>query len=334
MTYKEHNEKILATVQNTDEVVLARKDDTEMTLRVNIQNSEGYQQDVSTLAKVKAEIVDQKVYGEELSNFATITSEAGYADSLVYYTEEAIADVDGKGSSDGMAGQGANVEYVRKQYSVIVDEWKAGYDATHTELNQAQMTGNRSAIVSKERSLATKLKAHMNNRFFLGEGNLKGLLNMANVSTDTTTVDKNISAMTQAELESIFPTMYTAFRAGNSYTEHADTLVMSSQEMEKLVKVYSEFGIALNIELIEKSFRALSGNANFKVVSTLYAAAANAPAGKETYVLYNSSNVFFDVPVEVETLWNKGMDIRNDKLVRHSEVYCERPQEALYFTVA
>ena len=331
MNYKKFNEEVLNSDVNGS-LTLATAGGHE--LQFDIQNSTGYDQEISTLAKVKAEIVDEVVNGETLSDFARITSEAGWADSLVYFTEETVGDEDGLSSADGVNGQGDDVNFSKNKKTVLIEEWKKGYDVSKTEMMQVSMTGNRSAIVSKDRALERAKKVWMQRKFFIGGAGSLGLLNMSGVSVDATTLTKDISLQTQAELETQFASMYKAFRENNNYTAHADRLFMPADQLVELGRIYSEYNIATVVELVEKSFKAMSGNANFKIVSSIYGTSTNSPQSANTYMLYNSQVVFADAPVEMEAIYTKGLDIRSDKLMRMSEVYIERPQEALIFTPA
>lgn len=340
MSYKKHNAEVLERlasnpeefrVQNSDELLvpLATKSDTEMLVKVT--NSTGYDQNISTLSAVKAEVVDQIVYGKNISDFAMITSYSGYSDSLTYFTVEAVASPEGSSSSDGVNAQGQNVDYVTNKVVVGIDEYTAGYSVGHTELQQAQMTTNRSALVSKERAEESKRKVYMQEKFFIGKHGLKGLLNMANVSTDATTLPVDISAMSQEQLNTVASDMVEAWKENCFYTSTPDTLCVSEQELVKFSKIYSEFNIATVTEMLRKAFAEATQNPNFKIVATLYAAAANQEDGKNLYMLYNSQVVFHDIPVDVEVMYSLGLNVRAEKLVRSSEVYAERPQEVLYF---
>ena len=100
MDYKEKNAEVLNSLDGRSKAVFARKDKTPMI--VEVTNSTGFKQEIDTLTQIKAEIVDQKVYGKNISDFMRVGSEGGYADSITYFEQEVVASDDGvSGSGDG-----------------------------------------------------------------------------------------------------------------------------------------------------------------------------------------------------------------------------------------
>lgn len=329
MKYTEHNKEVLNSLVD-GEVTLATKGGTPM--KVEVINSTGYEQQISTLTALKAEIVDQKVYDKQLSDFITVGTEGGYSDSITYFTNEYVGALDGKSASgDGVAGQGSNVDYKIEKKIVKIDEWMKGYDVSETEMNQAVQGINRSAIVSKEKSLEAIKKSFLVRRAFEGDSVHEGLLTLSTVSTDVTTMPTKLSNMTIAQIKVAIPDMYSAYRSGNNFTADASVLLMGEEERIKLSKIYSDqFGIS-NLEIVRKQLAEITGNANFAIVGVRYADAAQRSDGDNLFMLYNKDVVEMQLPVEKEMIWPQGFNTRADKKVRVSEVYITRPQEALYF---
>lgn len=329
-TYKEYNKEVMNSFNGNGTLELARKDNTKML--VEVKNATGYDQQIDLLTQVMADVVEEKVYSENIEDFMTISSEGGYADSITYFTEKAVGDLAGDSSADGINGQGNNVDVLLDKKTADVEEWKKGYDVSDTEMEQAMFAMNRSAIESKERSFSRIKQSYLVKHAFAGNGNLEGLLNLSDVAIDTTTMPVNISAMSVAQIESFVSGIYNAFRVGNNFTAHADKFLMPASEQVKLARIYSQYGITSILDVLQKAFVSVSGNSNFKIVSTLYAEASQRGVGaKNLYMLYNSANVRKHIPVDKQVVYVKGMDIRADKKVRLSETYITRPQEALYF---
>ena len=334
--YKEFNAEVLNSTSLSSgtyvDLQLANKKNEPMNIRV--QNASGYEQQITTLTTILAEVVEEKMYSDNLADFVTVSTEGGWDNTIAFWREASVGDLDGAFSDNGgRSGESDNIDVEKDMEFVKVGTWRKGYNIGIDEMNQVMASGNRSIITSKESAYQRIKNAYMTKKAMIGSAGHKGLLNADGLIYDTTTMPTDISEATQAQLNNIFSDMYAAYRLRNEYTADADTLVVPAVELTKLARIYSEFNAITVIEVVRKVMREVTGNPNFNVVSSRYFDIDNNLSGatKNAYMLLNKASVKFHVTVDMDMIEQKGFDLRAEKLLRTSEVYITRPLEVLGF---
>lgn len=303
----------------------------------------GFNIDITTLTEIRQKIVEQKFYKIAPADFLPVKVGFGaWSDQLLTYKsfdlsddfEEGIVDV---ANNSRIANVNTGVEGVNTK----VIDWAKMLDYSLIDLQKAQKSGNWSLIESKERSRKKNWDLGIQKVAFLGHStdtNVKGLLNLAGVTNDTTNLTKTLSSMTDAEFQTFISKFVQLFVSNSNSTAMPDTFVIPLSDWLGLGKATSAtYPINSRREYLIKEFRAATNNPNAQVKPLAYCDAANNNLGVTRYALYSSDEDTLDMNLPVDYTSTVVGSINNFQFqsVAYGEftgVQVYRPLEVYYFS--
>lgn len=341
LTTKILNSKGEAIVLNGQEANQARYN-TEQ-----IQNSLGYEVDVTTLTGISKSIVEQKFFQIAPADFVPVkVGDNAWTSDILTYRDFSLSDdfedgvVNTAGSNSRIAEVDSGIDAVR----VPVINWAKQVSWSIFDLKLASQSGNWSIVESKERARKKDWDLGIQRITFLGSNNnssVKGLLTQDGVTSNTTVISKYIKDMTSEEFNALGRNLLEAYRANAQRTTMPTHFAIPEADFNGLATFPdATYPLKTKLEILVESFRLLTGNPNFVIKPLTYADQANnadvAGLNLNRYVLYNydMDTVRMDLPVDyTNTQANtvNGLQFQNAAYGQYTGVQFYREREALYF---
>ena len=275
------------------------------------RNEGGFQLDTTTLTEIQKSVTSQKFFETAPADFLpVVVGEGAWADDLLKYRSFSTAGdfatgVVNTGSNSGRQAEvSAEIDGIRLK----IVNWAKLISWTLIELEQASRSGNWDLIVEKEKSRKKNWDLGIQRTAFLGlDGydDVDGLLTLPGVTSNTTLITKRINAMTNAEFQSLLAGLIEAYRANSKRTAMPSHFIIPEKDYNGLANSVDEtFPLKSRLERLEDSFRAITKNQNFQVLSLAYADKeqnlGTAVGGKNRYVLlnYDEDSLAMHLPVD------------------------------------
>lgn len=313
----------------------------EMLTNAAVQQT-GYNIDVTTLTAVLKTVAEQKFYNIPFADYVPVRVGEGtaWASNITAFRSF----VTGGDFEKGYINQGNSVRLATTDaaidaLTVPTRTWAKELSWSIPEVAEASRTGVWDIVTAKEKSRKTNWDLGIQRTVFLGskDGTLEGALNMSNVTVNSTLITASLSTMTTAQLNTFAASVLEAYQANCNYTAYPDFLWVPQSDYNGLATFTSEFTLLSRKEILEKAFREVTGNDNFKILPLAYAQSAQSGGvlTKNRYVLgrYDEETIRFDIPVDyTATVANsiEGFTFRNVGYGQHSGILSLRPQEFLY----
>lgn len=304
----------------------------------------GLEQTLSTLTQIVAGVQRQKFYTVEgaLTDYVPMEMGTGaYGQALYQYTVAQVGDQFETGIIQPGNGlnKDANVDIVIDGISIRNNYWRFKYQATKELVEMAKANAvNFSYIEEQERARLRTYQLGIQRVTFLGtnDGQNKGLLNLDNVTVNTSLIPANFGAMTTAQLKTFASTAVATFWANSNSTAFPNTLLVPTQDLGGLATFISDtYPVGeTRKEYLERAFKAAGAPQDFKILHSAYGKTAGT-GGTARYVLYNRDadvlKMYLPKPYTPYPLYPTGsLDMVSDAEAQFTGVWVKRPKEVLY----
>ena len=322
-------------------------------LKKQIYNNTGIQVDIDTLTGIVQRVSKQIFYEVRPSEFLPIeVGDHAFSQNIITYKSY----VAGGSFEDGLAAGSSHD--ARKYRSDVQFEaisvpniyWYKGYDYNILELGEATRLGRTAPtwnlIESKASAMAKEWQLGIQQVAFLGlesRSDFKGLLTLTNVTSNTSVIDKFISNMTPAELNTFLRQAINAYFLNSNSTSMPDIFVMPYNDFLGLTSPFSpEFPNISKYEYIIKAFRQATGKENFEIKPLVYAqkdrnsSFLGSGSGLNRYVMYKKDpeTIRMNIPIPYTTTIQdtiNGFSYNSVGYGQFSGVETYREREVLYF---
>lgn len=319
----------------------------------------GLKVDISTLAKISKEKIEQKLFLTDMSKFVPIKAgENPYYDQTVFYKtfkfdnnpEDGIISVNNK-------GQFKELEIGSQKFTV--DRYFWAKQASWNTLQQSQSSlVNLSLVSEKTDWLMKNYSQFVQNVGFYGFSfnagtglltgdNIPSSQGLA-VTVNTTEITKPITTMTSTEVNAFVQSVIAVYQANNAVFEMPDTFLMPQSDFTGgAAFINPAFPLADStfIKVLTAAFRNVTGNDNFQVIATPYCQksfAANpifglsVPLTYDRYALYKkeASSVELDMPIPLTMLTTGTVNYFSYAqlaFAQMGQVQNKRTQDMIYF---
>ena len=190
----------------------------------------GFQYSVTTLSQILAGVIKQVFYEIPIADYLPVdVGTAAWREEIIQNREYYV----GGGFEDGFVRDGSSRS---PQVSAALDQlrmptriWKKKTTWNVAEIKQAANAGNWDPVEAKLKSLKKDWdlgvqKGAFNG--FVGESDMTGMLNNANVNINTTIITEMISGMSDSEFQAFVKALLNAYYANSNSTRFPDTFIM------------------------------------------------------------------------------------------------------------
>lgn len=312
-----------------------------------IQNALGFEVPITTLTAIQKRVVEQKFFTVQPSLYLPIAVGNGaFSSNILTYRDYSIAGdfetgvINQGSSSSRLADADAAIDSI----TVPIINWAKKIGWNIFELKQAATSGNWDLVSAKEKSRKKNWDLGIQQIAFLGmvsNPNVLGLLTQPTVNSNTTLITLFISAMSDAQFQTLVAGLLAAYRANCAYTAMPTHFIIPELDYDGLMTpANTNFAITSKLEYLEKALKAATGNPNFKILPLSYAGRALpqnvATINKNRYVLlnYDEDSLRMDIPVDyTSTVQNTvdGFNFQNTAYAQYTGAQAYRPLETLYF---
>jgi hypothetical protein len=321
-------------------------------LMQELKNSSFYKQngvniDITTLTGIKTKVTEQKFYtlGEGLtpSSFVPVAvGENAWSDEILTYRQFDVGTDFETGLIDSGSGTGKmeTMETEIDGVKVKVKDWGKKVVYNLIELNKASRAGNWSLIEAKESARFRNWQLGIQKIAFLGiEGNadVNGLLTQTDVTVNTAVITKFIKDMNATEFQAFIGGIMPAYFNNSNNTALPNMFVIPTDDYLGLANSTDEsFPLKSRLERMEEAFKAVTMNANFKILPLAYANKARNALGVNRYTLYryDEETLRMDIPVDYTTTTTDTINGFQYNSVAYGEftgLKAYRPAEVIYF---
>ncbi len=315
-----------------------------MDLFKKFQNSEGYQQVITTLTAVSTRVSEQKFFEIAPADYLpVIQGEGAFGDQIQNWLTASTAD----DFVSGVMQNGANDQKapdVSAEYSAEfqkIHNWAKGVPYSLFELEQALRANTLFSIIeARETSRVKNWQLGIQEVAFLGSASLseEGLLNNTAGAVDAVTIPKYMKDMTATEFNQLLADLYEVYRNRVARTAKPTHFVIPEADYNGLASFPdATFPMRTRLDLLEEALQRLTMNPGFKVLPCAYGDVE--AFGSARYAMYNAdpTSIKMDIPIDytqTETGTWDGMHWRNIAYGQFTGVKSLRPLELLYFSHA
>lgn len=258
----------------------------------------GYKEDITTLTEIRADVIQQKFYEVNPSDYIPVeVGKGAMMDELLTYTSFSTGDDFESGIIDtARSSKLAEVDVALDAVKQKIVQWgkQGGYSIF--ELEQAKRSGNWNKIEAVEVSRKKNWDLGVQKIAFLGsdsDAQVPGLLTQSGVTSDLVTITKSLSSMTDNEFATFLSDVIQKYYANTNSTALPDTFIIPTSDFLGLSRPYSESfqTTPSRLEVLRRTFTEATMNPNFRVLPLAYADATNnliGGSGRNRYVLLNS----------------------------------------------
>lgn len=304
----------------------------------------GLEQNITTLTRILAGVQRQKFYtlaGQSITDFIPVEVGTGaYGKNLTQYT---VAQV-GASFESGIIQPGnglnkdANVDIAIDTITIRNNYWRMKYQATKELVEMARVNDETFSYIEEQETARLKTwQLGIQKVAFLGtsDGLNYGLLNLPDVTVNTTLMTASFANMTAAQLNTFATTVISAYFSNTNSTVFPNTLVIPTADLAALgVPINPSYPLGTRKQYLEDAFKAAGCPADFKILHTVY----NNTAGTNNigrYVLYNRDadtlTMYIPKPYTPYPLYPSGsLDMISDAEGQFTGVFAKRPQEIFY----
>lgn len=342
VTYMNSNDKV---VLNAREMAMAA--DLSQTLQKPLYQNTGAEIDTTTLTAILKSVTDQKFFTIKPADYLPVVVGEGQWSSEIlkyrsFYTGDDFATgvVNTGASNSRLAATDAAVDALKNP----VLNWAKANHWSLIDLQQAAAAGNWDLITQKEKSRKVNWDLGIQEVAFLGlsgNNNVEGFLSLSNVNSNTSLITKYIKDMSDTEFNALLAGLFEAYRANGNRTAIPTHFTIPEADYNGLASARSAtYPIDTKLEALEKAFRRITQNENFKVLPCAYGDAArngdSGVGGLNRYVLsnYDEDSFAMHIPVDyTATLAQSINDFQYQNVAygQFTGVQAYRPGELLYF---
>lgn len=307
----------------------------------------GYEQAITTLTKIKSELIKQKFYTVNLADYIPIqTGDGAFTEESLYYTNFRLAD----NFSSGVIGhQGSKTR--KAAGSPAYDKktlpnyfWAKEIDYSLIEVRQANqnMGGAINLIQQKEEVIKESWDLGIQEVFGVGMSELVDVdgittLSSQGVNSDVTVIPVALKNMTFSQLQTVAQNLISAYRSNSNNTAMPDCFVIPELDFIGLGSAVVENQPLQNkFEFLQKAFVVATGNRDFQVKPLQYCDKNNNDTGFNRYILYKKDKRTLEMNIPIEYTSTtfataNGFDFANVAYGQFSGIIAKRPLEIMYF---
>lgn len=311
-------------------------------------NSLGYEVSITTLTTISKKISEQKFFQIPPADYLPIrVGEGTWSSNLTTYRSFDIADEFETGllNTGGQNSRLATADSAVDALNIKIYNWAKSTGWSIFDLELAAKSGNWDIVTSKEKARKRNWDLGIQRIAFLGargqngaSGNCLGLYNQAGITTNTTVITQNISAMTTSSLKTFCATVVEAYRTNCNRTAMPSHFILPESDFNGLASQASpDFPIKSTLELLLETFKLITGKKDFKILSCAYGDNTYSGLGAQYYVLlnYDEESLRMDIPLDYTNTLANSLDNFSFQNVAYGQttgVLAYRPLELLYFT--
>lgn len=306
-------------------------------------NALGFQIDINTMTAIQKKVTEQKFFEIPPADYVPLrVGEGAWAQQLTTYRQFSLGDDFGTGVINAGSNNAtlAETDVGIDAINVPVINWAKAIGWTLFELQQASFSGNWDLIQAKEQARKKNWDLGIQKVAFLGYGSIPGLLNQSGITTNTTVISKNISAMTATELNAFVIAILNVYRANCARTAWPTHFVIPESDYLGLAAPSSDtYPLKSKLQILMETFVTMTKNKSFQILPLAYGDTAYNGLSTNIYALYNydDASLRMDLPVDyTNTLANSNNSFswQNVGYGQFTGCYAYRPLELMYFTHA
>lgn len=332
------------------EVASFFKNDEEFAKAQRLENAVseqlGYQVPLTTLTAIIRGVAEQKFYRIPVADYIPVRvgTEAAWAEDVLMFRSFQIGGDFEKGYIEtATEGRLASVNATLDGIRVPARIWAKEIAYSIADVQKAARTGIWDYVTQQEKARKTNWDLGIQKTAFLGskDGTMEGLLNLSDVTVNTTILPASLSEANDAQLQAFAKNVLNAYQQNNNYTAYPNRLYIPTDDYNGLaVATSTTFPIKTKMEYLLDVFKATTMS-DFKILPLAYLMPANSDGklSAPRYVLfrYDEDVARFEIPVDYTTTVPNSYDgwtIRNVGYGQHTGVLDARPQEILYMDLA
>lgn len=330
-----------------DEVEFTPREQKLIRYNQQIVNALGFEIPITTLTAITKRVVEQKFFTIPFADYLPVrVGDGAWSSNLVTYREFAVGDDFATGivSTGASNTRLAEADTAVDSVTVQVKNWVKGISWNLFEMQQAIKSGNWNLITAKERSRKKNWDLGIQEIAFWGINNnsdVNGLLTLPNVNSNTSLITTYIKSMTASQFATLLGGLMEAYRLNANRTAIPTHFILPETDYNGLSNAVDEtFPLKTRLERLRESFREMTHNPNFKILSSAYANqldnAAITGLNKNRYTLmnYDEDSLRMDIPLDyANTLQNSvnNFQFQSAGYGQFTGAAAYRPLEALYF---
>ena len=314
-------------------------------------SSMAYQYASDRLSYIRQRIVEQTFYEIAPADYMTvIPGEGAFSQNII--TNLSIKTAGGfKQGKINTAGHNSRLAIADAAVTPVytyVRNWALAVEYSVFDVEQSLFAGNWDIIEAKHRSRKKDWDLGIQEVAFIGdtedETNFSGLLTNATVNIDTSTITKNISAMTAAEFSTFVASVIGAYLSNANQTVFPDTFIIPQDDYAGLATPLSyTYPNISKLAYLQQAFDAIVPKGKMKILPCAYgmtayngAAGLGSGNGRQRYMLYRNDidTLFMEIPVDFTTTQVGTLNNFNFQDVAYGQfcgVTVLKPREVLYF---
>lgn len=278
------------------------------------EGSLAYDYTIQTTTAIRQEVIRQKFYEVSPAEFMPIVVGLGaWMEDIKTNLEYQVAGAfeGGYVSTAQSPSNLGNVDVATSPVDAKIWTWFKTFRYSIPEVNKALAFNNWNVIEGKMSALLKHAQLGLQKTSFLGNINdltgTPGLLSNAAVTVNTAVITVAISSMNPTQFQALIQQMLAAYFANSNNTEMPDTFEIPIDDylgLSTFVNPSFPMAGSMMIDVLEESFKKITGNANFRILPLLYGKASVnagywATNGTNRYALYrNAPDVLkLDMPV-------------------------------------
>lgn len=332
---------------NGKDVISYFKNEQELARAESLQNAiseqYGYMIPMTLLTAIIRDVAEQKFYEIPVADYMPVRvgTEAAWAEDVLmfrsYYTG---GDFEKGYIETGTEGRLATTDATLDGIRVPARVWAKEIAYSLVDIAKAARTGIWDYVEQKEKSRKKNWDLGIQKTAFLGskDGTMEGLLNLSDVTVNTTLVPASLNAMSDAQFQAFVSGLVGAYQTNCNFTAMPNRLYIPQTDFTALTVATSvSFPLKSKLEYLKDALSAATVQPDFQIkpLAYLQAAQSDGVLSADRYVLmrYDPDVARFEIPVDYTvTVPNSydGFTMRNVGYGQHTGVLDARPQEILY----
>lgn len=304
----------------------------------------GFEKLITTQTEIVAGVIQTKYYellGQSLSDFIPFDVGRGaYSTNIFQYTAAYVGSPFETGIVQPSTGLGINAKSSIQIDGISVKNnyWRMDYEVSHEIIEMGKVNAQAFSIIEENEKARKKVfDLGMQKVVFLGlpDNGIEGLLNLSDVTVNTSLFPVKLASMTVAQLQTLASTFLSTYLSNNNSTAMPNRLCVPTSDFVALgVPSNPEFPLKTKRDILEEAFRQ-GGAVDFKIVHTTYNETAASDGEHARYVLYrhdaDSIRMYIPKPYTPWALYPmNGVDFISVAEAQFSGVVAIRPKEILY----
>lgn len=332
---------------NGKDVISYFKNEQELARAESLQNAiseqYGYMIPMTLLTAIIRDVAEQKFYEIPVADYMPVRvgTEAAWAEDVLMFRSYYNGGDFEKGYIEtGTEGRLATTDATLDGIRVPARVWAKEIAYSLVDIAKAARTGIWDYVEQKEKSRKKNWDLGIQKTAFLGskDGTMEGLLNLSDVTVNTTLVPASLNAMSDAQFQAFVSGLVGAYQANCNFTAMPNRLYIPQTDYTALTVATSvAFPLKSKLDYLKDALSAATVQPDFEVkpLAYLQAAQSDGKLSADRYVLmrYDPDVARFEIPVDYTvTVPNSydGFTMRNVGYGQHTGVLDARPQEILY----